>query len=377
MGFSFGSRPNPVGLDIGTDHVRLAQGKMSGGTFNVTGYGSIALPMGSVVEGEIVDTEAVARSIRELMRQAGVRGKPDVAIGVSNQKVVVRLIDLPYMEKSELEGAIHYQAQDYVPIPVEDAILDFQIIGDYMTPQDEHMMEVLLVAASRDMIQTAVDVVSDANLKLASIDVTTFAIVRALMEDVPPVLPEAGEVSEATAVIHISSGITNIAVVEKGVPRFTRVSSLGGSEFTQAIANVLNVTFDEAEAVKIAVGLPTLEQEGAPDIPDGMDPDVFTSAQEALEREANKFIAEVRRSLDYYLTQTAQIRTIRQILLTGSGSQLKNLAGYLEKGLQAQVLLADPLSRGRITVSGSARAALEADIMGCAPAVGLAMRGPE
>jgi type IV pilus assembly protein PilM len=373
--FSFGSQPYPVGLDIGTDHVRVAQVRPSGAGYQVNGYGGIALPMGSVVEGEIVDADAVTRSIRELWRSAGIKGK-DVAIGVSNQKVVVRLIDLPYMEKAELEGAIQYQAQDYVPIPVEDAILDFQIIGDYMTPQDEHMMEVLLVAASRDMIEATVSVVEDAGLKLASIDVTTFAIVRALMEDAPPLLPEEGSENEATAVIHISSGITNIAVVEKGVPRFTRVSSLGGSEFTQSIANVLNITFDEAEALKIQVGLPSIDSDEGPTEP-GVDPETFQTAQEALEREANKFIAEVRRSLDYYLTQTAQIRTIRQILLTGSGSQLTNLAGYLEKGLQAQVSLADPVGAGRVQVAGAAQASLQADLMGCAPAIGLGMRGPE
>jgi type IV pilus assembly protein PilM len=375
LGLSFGSKPNPVGLDIGTDHVRVAQVRSGGGGYQVSGYGGIALPMGSVVEGEIVDTEAVSRSIRDLWRQAGVKGK-DVAIGVSNQKVVVRLIDLPSMEKAELQNAIQYQAQDYVPIPVEDAILDFQIIGDYMTPQDEHMMEVLLVAASRDMIQTAVDVVESAGLKLGSIDVTTFAIVRSLMDDVQPVLPEEGEESEATAVIHISSGITNIAVVEKGVPRFTRVSSLGGSEFTQSIANVLNVTFDEAESLKIQVGLPTLDMEAEQQM-GGVEPETYQAAQEALEREANKFIAEVRRSLDYYLTQTAQVRTIRRILLTGSGAQLANLAGYLEKGLQAEVSLADPLALGRVTASSGVSGALEADRMGCAPAIGLAMRGPE
>lgn len=367
---SFGKKPNPIGLDIGTDHVRVAQVKGSAAGFTVASYGSIALPMGSVVEGEIVDTEAVSRAIREVMRHSGAKGK-EVAIGVSNQKVVVRLIDLPYMEASELQGAIQYQAQDYVPIPVEDAILDFQIISDYMTSSDEHMMEVLLVAASRDMIQTTVGVVEAAGLKLDSIDVTTFALVRALMGETPEVLPDEGSDSEAIAVIHISSGLTNIAVVENGVPRFTRVSSLAGSEFTQAIANVLNVTFDEAESLKLRVGLPDVEGATEAPTPD-IDEKTFTATQEALEREASKFIAEVRRSLDYYLTQTSQIRTIKRILLTGSGAQLRNLAGYLEKGLQAQVVLSDPLSR--VQVASAVQAAVEADRFGCAAAIGLAMR---
>jgi type IV pilus assembly protein PilM len=91
------------------------------------------MPMGAVVDGDIVDPSAVASAIRELWRQPGIKGR-DVVTGISNQKVVVRLIDLPFMEREELQGAIQYQAQDYIPIPIEDAILDFQIIGDYMTP---------------------------------------------------------------------------------------------------------------------------------------------------------------------------------------------------------------------------------------------------
>ena len=190
--FSFGASAPPVGLDIGTDHIRAAQVKPGGTLPVLTGYGAVGLPMGAVVEGEIVDVDAVSSALKELWRRSAL-GSKDVAIGVSNQKVVVRLIDLPFMERAELQGAIQYQAQDYIPIPIEDAILDFQIIGDYMTSADEHMMEVLLVAAQRDMISNAVQAVESAGLKLTEIDVTTFAIVRALMGVTPSVLPDAEE----------------------------------------------------------------------------------------------------------------------------------------------------------------------------------------
>ena len=188
---SLGSSQASVGLDIGTDHIRVAQVKAAGSTFILTGYATVGVPMGAVVEGEIVDVEAVAASIREMVRTSGLHPS-NCAIGVSNQKVVVRLIDLPYMERAELQGAIQYQAQDYIPIPIEDAILDFQIIGDYMTASDEHMMEVLLVAAQRDMIGNSVRAVEEAGLKLQQIDVTSFAIVRALMGPESSVLPDEG-----------------------------------------------------------------------------------------------------------------------------------------------------------------------------------------
>jgi type IV pilus assembly protein PilM len=369
--FSLSSTPVPVGLDIGTDHVRAAQLKSSGGGLTLSSYGVVGMPMGAVVEGEIVDTTAVSSAIRELWRTSNVRSK-DVTIGVSNQKVVVRLIDLPYMERDELDGAIQYQAQDYIPIPVEEAILDFQILGDYMTPADEHMMEVLLVAAQKDMIGAAVAAVEGAGLKLAQVDLTSFAISRSILGMGINVLPtEEEEAGEAVGIIHMSSGLTNIIVVERGVPRFTRVSSIAGNQFTQSIANVLNLTYDEAEELKRRAGLPDFEQPSQP--PTGEDGQMIQAAQEALEREVNKFIAEVRRSLDYYLTQATQIRTIKKIYMTGSGAELANITTYLEKGLQAQVTLSDPLAF--VQVSPNMQEAISRDRMGSAPVIGLAMGG--
>jgi type IV pilus assembly protein PilM len=277
------------------------------------------------------------------------------------------------MERDELDGAIQYQAQDYIPIPVEEAILDFHILGDYMTPADEHMMEVLLVAAQKDMIAAAVSAVEGAGLKLAQIDLTSFAISRAILGLGINVLPtEEEEAGEAVGIIHMSSGLTNIIVVERGVPRFTRVSAIAGNQFTQSIANVLNLTYDEAEELKRRAGLPDFEQP-AQQPPAGDDGDMLQAAQEALEREVNKFIAEVRRSLDYYLTQATQIRTIKKIYMTGSGAELANITTYLEKGLQAQVTLSDPLAF--VQVSPSMQEAIQRDRMGSAPVIGLAMGG--
>lgn len=367
----FGSVQPPIGLDIGTDFVRAARIRPSSGGFALSGYGRVAMPLGAVVEGEIVDPEAAASAIATLWKQSGFRQK-EVAIGVANQKVVVRLIDLPYMEKTELAGAIQYQAQDYIPIPVEEAILSYEVIGDYMTPADEHMMEVLLVAASRDMISAAVQTVEGAGLKLDRIDLTAFALVRALMGVGEDVLGDEGA-GGATGLIHITSGLTNIVVVERGVPRFTRVSALAGKQFTQAIANVMNLTYDEAEDLKIRAGLPSMDGIVTPVA--GIDAGTVEVAQQALERETNRFIGEVRRSIDYYLTQATQVRTIKRIVLTGSGSMLRNLPGYLEKGLQTDVVLGDPLAHV-LTQSGAEEIVL-ADRMGCAPAVGLAMGGAE
>ncbi len=367
---SIGSGQTAIGLDIATDHVRVAQVKSSGSGFTLTGYGVIDVPMGAMADGEIVDASAVSSAVKDLWRHSKVHGK-NVSVGVSNQRVIVRLIDLPFMERGELQSAIQYQAQDYIPMAVEDSILDFQIIGDYMTQNDEHMMEVLLVAAHREMIGSVVGAVEGAGLKLDQIDVSSFAVVRALMGDTQSVLPD--DQGKTTAIIHIATGLTNITVVENGVPRFNRISSLAGSAFTRAVANVLNIGFEEAEDLKRRIGLPSID--GTDDVPvSGVDPEYVPVVHQAIEREVNKFIAEVRRSLDYYLTQTAQVRTINRILLTGSGARLANFASYLEKGLQAQVMLVDPFV-DRVQIASGAAQALGDDRMGSVTAVGLALGG--
>lgn len=368
---SLGAPPPPVGLDIGTDLIRVAQVRQTNAGPQLIAYNSVAMPSGAVVEGEIVDPVAVTSAIKDLWRFAGIRSR-EVAIGVSNHKVVVRLIELPFMERNELAGAIQFQAQDYIPIPVEEAIIDFHVIGEYVTPADEHMMEVMLVAAERDMVASVVAAVEGAGLKLVQIDVTAFALVRALIGSDQSWLPEEGDdPNAAVGIVHMSSGITNIAVVENGIPRFTRVSSLAGNHFTQALVNTLNITFDEAEDLKMTAGLPAVDGSSMPpDTPEGQK---LLTTQEVLEREANKFIAEVRRSLDYYLTQVTQVRTIRRIILSGSSSEIPNLASYLEKGLQTQVVIGDPLSQ--VSTSGAAEQSVVSDRAGSAPAIGLALGG--
>ncbi|MDY0088061.1 MAG: type IV pilus assembly protein PilM [Coriobacteriia bacterium] len=375
----FGASSPPVGLDIGTDHIRLAQVRQGSAGPQLTAYASVPMPLGAVVEGEIVDPVAVTGALKDLWRQSGVRTR-EVAVGISNHKVVVRLIELPFMERDELAGVIQYQAQDYIPIPVDEAIIDFHVIDDYVAAPsleeyassgEDHMMDVMLVAAERDMIASLVAAMEGAGLKPAQVDVAAFALARALFGPAPVLFDEAEEAGAAVGVVHISSGITNIAVVAKGIPRFTRVSSLASSQFTQALANRFTLTFDEAEDLKMSAGLPDTE---APEPAERSEEEErIHAAQEVLEREAGKFITEVRRSLDYCLTQVSQVQTINRIVLSGVGAEIPRLAAYLEKGLQTQVVIGDPLAF--VSASGAVEQAVLADRAGSALAIGLALGG--
>lgn len=371
--FSLKPAKSFVGLDISTNAFRVAQLKPTPQKPTLVNYGSVSVPVGAVVEGEVVDVEAASQAIASLWKKTGLLEKR-VTIGVANQKVVVRLIELPFIEKAELKGAIRYQAQDFIPIPVEEAIMDFQILREFTTEGGEKMIEVLLVAAQKDMIQNNITAAEKAGLRPEAIDVSSFAVVRSLVPT-PVVVPEEEEVAReegALALVDIGSGTTNIVVVEKNVARFTRVSSVAGNVFSEALVEQLGLTIDEAEELKPKIGLPPPKGKKTAGVPKEL-ADKAEGVHQVLSEEVKKFVAEVRRSLDYYLAQTPQAKGIEQVILSGSEARLKNFPAHLEKGLGLKVELGRPLQKvqpGRKLNEEQ----LETEELSMAICVGLALR---
>ncbi len=299
-----------VGLDIGTHAVHVAQVKSKRGQPTVVNFGGVTLPEGAVREGEVVDTDTVASAIRQLWSDAGLREKR-VNIGVSNQRVVVRQIDLPYMEEAELRSALQFQVQEYIPIPVEDAELDFQKLDEFTGEGGARMLRILLVAAHKDMVANHVQAPQEAGLRPVGVDLNAFAVLRALAPD-----PESVHGSEM--VVDAGAGVTNIIVHEQGLPRFVRILVLGGGDITEAVATAQNVTYEEAEARKMRV-----------------DEDDAETAR-IVEQRAEQFVDEVRGSLDYYLAQSGSAQVSR-VLLSGGGSKLAGLEDRLADALRLPV----------------------------------------
>ena len=169
-----------VGLDIGTWGVRAAELTLGKGGATLERFGQVALPPGAVRDGEVVDSDAVADAVKQLWAQAKFSSKK-VVVGVANQKVVVRQVDLPWLPTGELKKALAFQVQDFIPMPVEQAILDFHPLEEYTNDGGARMMRVLLVAAARDMVDSALAAVSKAGLTPQMVDLTSFAVLRALV----------------------------------------------------------------------------------------------------------------------------------------------------------------------------------------------------
>lgn len=280
-----------------------------------------------------MDGAAVAQAVSQLWKAVRFKTKR-VILGVANQKVVVRPADLPFMEEQELRGAIQFQVQDLLPMPIEDAIIDFQVLDEFMTDSNERMMRVLVVAAQKQMIAAFVDSAQQAGLDPVGIDHIPFALIRSLGETGGAFQgPSAGE-----AIIDIGAGVTNIVVHEGGIPRFARTLMIGGNDLTEALAASVGMPFESAEDLKRQLGLAG----GAGLEPSGVPGSSGTDATgRILEERASAFVEEVRGSLDYYLAQ-AEATRIGKIVLTGGGSKLANLPTRLANAVRL------PVEQGRI-----------------------------
>ncbi|HEX2698985.1 MAG TPA: type IV pilus assembly protein PilM [Acidimicrobiales bacterium] len=315
-----------VGLDLGSYGVRAVELTVGNGRPTLERFAQVTLPPGAVRDGEVVDPGAVSASIRRLWSEGGFKSKR-VAIGVANQRVIVRLAEMPTMTDSDLQASLQYEAQELIPIPVDDAILDFQILDDAITPHDgDPRMRVLLAAAQRDMVRNHLAAAEAAGLRTDVVDVVPFAMVRALSVSANPFEFDGG----AEAIVCIGGGVTNVVVHEQGVPRFVRVLLVGGDDVTDAIARELDVPVDQAEALKRQADITSL------------DPGVARAGQVVRDRLA-PLVEEVRGSLDYYLAQS-QSSTIDRILVTGGGSRMPGLMERLQGQLGANVEPARPLA---------------------------------
>ncbi len=322
-----------VGLDIGTSGVRAAELTLGKGATTLERFGQVALPPGAVRDGEVVDSDAVAAALKQLWAQAKF-GSKKVVVGVANQKVVVRQVDLPWMPVAELRKSLAFQVQDYIPMPVEQAILDFHPLEEFTNDGGARMMRVLLVAASRDMVGSALQAVEQAGLQPTMVDLTSFAVLRS------QVTSSAGFEVQAEALVDIGASVTNIVVHQGGVPRFVRILLMGGSDITDAVAERLGVPTEQAESVKQTTGLASTAgtADGHP-------------ASRAIEQVGGAFVEEVRGSLDYYSAQPSAAR-IGKVVISGGGSRLSGLAERLSGATRLPVEVARPMSALKLGKTG-------------------------
>jgi type IV pilus assembly protein PilM len=312
-----------VGLDVGTSAVRAVELVLGREQVTMTRFGQVALPPGAVVNGEVIDAPAVAAAIRRLWREAGFRART-VIVGVGNQRVVARQADMPDMSDQDMRSALQFQAQDLIPIPIEDAILDLQVIERLPGP-DGNIVRILLVAAQRGMVDSLLAALEGGGLTASMVDLVPFALMRSLADT----SLEDDLDGTAQAIVCVGAGITDVVVHQRGIPDFVRMLGVGGDDITQGIAAELGVDIDTAEDLKRRADLES-------------DDDLLVRTAQIVAARSALLIEEIRGSLDYYQAQP-EASPISRIVLTGGGSKTIGLSEGLEQTLGITVVDGHPL----------------------------------
>jgi len=321
---SFGSR-SVVGLDIGSSSIKAVELSRRGRSkeFELTHLGVALLPAEAIVQGAFLNSSAIVEGIREAIEKAKIRTK-NVAAAVSGHSVIVKKVSLPVMTRDELDEQIRWEAEQYIPFDVNEVNLDFQILN---SGGGEGQMEVLLVAAKKDLVDDYVQVIREAGLVPAAIDVAAFAVENAFEAnyDVRP--------DEVVALVNIGAQVVNINIISNGAPAFTRDITTAGNQYTEEIQKALSISFDEAERIKLGGRRSENSQEVVPQ-----------EVEQAMRTVTETVIGEISRSLDFFSATSADSR-IERIVLCGGGASVAGLQAAFQQRSGGKVEIMDPLAR--------------------------------
>jgi type IV pilus assembly protein PilM len=319
------SAKSVVGLDVGSSTVKAVEltPKSKGGSFELNSLGIAQVAPEAIVQGAFLNSAAITDAIREAVDAGKVRSK-NVAAAVSGHSVIVKKVSLPVMTREELDEQIRWEAEQYIPFDVNEVNLDFQILDSM---NDDSHMEVLLVAAKKDLIDDYVQVISEAGLTPVAIDVAGFAVENAFEAnyDTSP--------SETVALVNIGAQTVNINVVANGAPSFTRDITTAGNQYTEEIQKALAVSFEEAERVKVGGRGGAMSQDVVP-----------REVEEAMRTVSETVIGEISRSLDFYGATTAEGR-IGRVLVSGGSARVAGLRRAFQERTGYPIEVLNPLAR--------------------------------
>ncbi len=313
-----------VGLDIGSYSVKAvelkAKRKGDHATYELLKIGYEALPHDAIVEGTIIDSAAVVETIRQVFDEFKIANK-DVGISISGNSVIIKKISLPIMEKQELAESIIWEAKHNIPYPYEETNVDYAILKPSRATDDKNL-DILLVAAKKDKIANYSNVVNQARKNLHSIEVDVFALQNVLEINYPETFTE-----KTVALINIGANITNVVIVERGMPQLFRDLSLGGFFFTENMRKELNISFEEAE--KLLKGIPGKT----------VTADQFANV---LAMNVRDLLDEIEKTFSFYEASEKRERKIEQIFLSGGLANVPNMVGAFEQKFRIKTEILNP-----------------------------------
>lgn len=329
-----------VGLKIGASKLAAAH-IVNNGSAQLQQLVSDPIDSGLVVNGELRDPAALAPVLSDFFTRHNLPRK-HVRLGVANSRIGVRWFEIAGVaDEEQLENAVRFRAQEILPIPIEEAVLDYQVIEQTEGEDGETVWKIMLVVAHRQLIDGYVAACKEAGIQLVGIDLEAFALLRAFGVADPANAPEDG----ALIVVSLGHERSTFAVSDGRVCEFARVLNWGGANLTAALARALAITPTEAEEMKCSLSL----VEGA-ETPAGLNEADIQKATACVRTELHTFAHELVSSLQFYQSQPKSL-PISEIILTGGTAGLVGLASELHRLVGVRVRVGDPL--GRVNVSPS------------------------
>jgi len=306
-----------VGVDIGSSSIKLVQLREAKGVYHLVGVGVMPLPPEAIVDGAIMDASAVVGAIDDLFKSLKLTTQ-NVATSISGHSVIIRKIRMQIMTEEEMETAIQWEAEQYIPFEVSEVNLDFQILGP--DENDPTQMNVILVAAKKDFVNDYVAVFKECGLSPLVMDVDSFAMENAF---------EANhDVDEDSLVALVNMGCSamNVNVLKGGASVFTRDITSGGNLFNEELQKRLGLSAEDAERAKLGGEVAGADSQ---------------SVLGVLSDASDSLLQEIQRSLDFFAA-TASDDRIQKVYITGGVSRQPNIRRKLSERLGVDVELLGP-----------------------------------
>ena len=320
----FRSRHHLVGIDLGRSSIKLVQLRSTGAGLRLIYAGLTELP----VVGSSLTDPGIGLALLDLF-QKGKLGREKAAVNFVGKAPVVRYMTLPKMPKDELKEAVKWEAKKIVPMPIEEMVLDFMIVGE-QEDREVRRLDLIVVAAERSEVLSQYNELKRIGINIGVMDVNPLALLNAVS------LNYAAHLKDTVVFVDVGAGKTEINIIKQGVLRFTRNVQVGGEDITKAIAQELQVSRDEAEAMKRQHGI--LAPESGPDV-SGAD----ARLKNVIQREVDRIVLETQRSMDYYRAQFRESE-MKKVILMGGTPLLPGFQDYCSSYFDARVEMDDPFA---------------------------------
>jgi len=317
----FGKKKGLVGVDIGSSAIKVVElkpGGKGGNEYQLANLGLEPLPPEAIVDGAIMDSGAVIDAIQRLFTAQKIKTS-EVATSVSGNAVIVKKISLPQMTTEELAESIHWEAEQYIPFDIQDVSLDYEVVEGGGSGGN---MDVLLVAVKKDKIGDYTSAISQAGKNPSIVDVDVFALQNCYEVNYGI---DAGRV---VALLNVGASIMNINITKGATSIFNRDIAVGGNQYTDAIQKDLNLSFDQAEALKKGARVEGANPENLPPI---------------LQAVSENIALEIQKTFDFFKATSSEDR-IDRIFLSGGTAKVKGLQELLADRFDAGVELLNPFN---------------------------------